>query len=264
VLAWLAVLGFGLGFGGQVFGRLDTGSGLRGDAESVLVSDVLARAAGSGAVITGLVDGREAADPAFRAELDAAVRDLRSTPGVRRVVDPWSSRDTTDNSMIARDGRAVVLQVELEGDLDGAARDRAVERVGERLRAIDAQRVLVGGEALADQEFQDQAQEDLERGEALALPFMLLLLLLVFRGVSAAVTPLAVAAVAVAGALLVLLAVSELTAVSVYSVNVVTMLGLGLAVDYSLLVVSRSGRSGPPASTRRRRSSGPCRPPAAR
>jgi putative drug exporter of the RND superfamily len=97
VLAWLAVLGFGLGFGGQVFGRLDTGSGLRGDAESVLVSDMLARAAGSGAVITGLVDGREAADPAFRAELDAAVRDLRTTPGVRRVVDPWSSRDTTDH-----------------------------------------------------------------------------------------------------------------------------------------------------------------------
>jgi putative drug exporter of the RND superfamily len=243
VLAWLAVLGFGLGFGGQVFGRLDTGSGLRGDAESVLVSDMLARAAGSGAVITGLVDGREAADPAFRAELDAAVRDLRTTPGVRRVVDPWSSRDTTDHPLIspliARDGRAVVLQVELEGDLDGAARDRAVERVGERLRAIDAQRVLVGGEALADQEFQDQAQEDLERGEALALPFMLLLLLLVFRGVIAAMTPLAVAAVAVAGALLVLLGVSELTAVSVYSVNVVTMLGLGLAVDYSLLVVSR-------------------------
>jgi len=94
VLAWLAVLGFGFGFGGQVFGRLDTGSGLRGDAESVLVSDMLARAAGGGAVITGLVDGREAADPAFRAELDAAVRDLRTTPGVRRVVEscrlPWS------------------------------------------------------------------------------------------------------------------------------------------------------------------------------
>jgi len=238
VLAWLAVLGFGFGFGGQVFGRLDTGSGLRGDAESVLVSDMLARAAGSGAVITGLVDGREAADPAFRAELDAAVRDLRTTPGVRRVVDPWSS-PAAEHPLIARDGRAVVLQVELAGNLDGAAQDRAVERVSQRLRAIDAPRVLVGGEALATEEFQDQAQEDLERGEALALPFLLLLLLLVFRGVIAAVTPLAVAAVAVGGALLVLLGVSELTAVSVYSVNVVTMLGLGLAVDYSLLVVSR-------------------------
>jgi putative drug exporter of the RND superfamily len=238
-LAWLAVLGVGFGFGGQVFGRLASGSGLRGDAESVLVSDLLARAAGSGAGITGLVDGREVADPAFRAELDAAVRDLRATPGVRRVVDPWSSGEGGGNPLIARDGRAVVLQVELDGDLDGAAQDRAIAGVGERLRATGAPRVLVGGEALANQEFQDQAQEDLERGEALALPFMVLLLLLVFRGVTAAVTPLAVAAVAVAGALLVLLGVSELTAVSVYSVNVVTMLGLGLAVDYSLLVVSR-------------------------
>jgi putative drug exporter of the RND superfamily len=238
VLTWLAVLGLGFGFGGQVFGRLDSGSGLRGDAESVLVSDLLARAAGSGAGITGLADGREVADPAFRAEVDAAVRDLRATPEVRRVVDPWSSR-AAENPLIARDGRAVVLRVELEGDLDGAAQDRAVERASQRLRAIDAPRVLVGGEALATEEFQDQAQEDLERGEALALPFMVLLLLLVFRGVIAAVTPLAVAAVAVAGALLVLLGVSELAAVSVYSVNVVTMLGLGLAVDYSLLVVSR-------------------------
>jgi putative drug exporter of the RND superfamily len=100
-------------------------------------------------------------------------------------------------------------------------------------------RVLVGGDALARREFQEGARRDLERGETLALPVMLVLLLLVFRGLLAALTPLVVAAVAVAGALLILLGVSHLTDISAYSVNVVTMLGLGLAVDYSLLVVSR-------------------------
>src|SRR4029453_13587213 len=134
--------------------------------------------------------------------------------------------------------RAVLVRVELEPDLGGAY-DQVVEGVGERLRAVDVPRVLVGGDELARDEFQEQARRDLERGETLALPVMLVLLFLVFRGVVAALTPLVVAVVAVAGALLILLGVSEVADISAYSVNVITMLGLGLAVDYSLLVVSR-------------------------
>ncbi|HEU4398310.1 MAG TPA: MMPL family transporter, partial [Actinomycetota bacterium] len=141
--------------------------------------------------------------------------------------------------LVARDGRAVQLRVEVEQGLDERVHASAVRRIEERLRAIDAPRVLVGGEDSADEEFQDQAQKDLERGERLAVPVMLLLLLLVFRGITAAVTPVLVAVVAVAGALLILLGVSEVADISVYSVNVITMLGLGLAVDYSLLVISR-------------------------
>jgi putative drug exporter of the RND superfamily len=140
---------------------------------------------------------------------------------------------------VARDGRAVLVRVELETGLPGGGFERALDQVDQRLRAVDAPRVLVGGDEIAREEFQEQAQRDLERGEALALPVMLVLLLLVFRGVVAALTPLLMAAVAVAGALLILLGVSEFADISAYSVNVITMLGLGLAVDYSLLVISR-------------------------
>jgi RND superfamily putative drug exporter len=238
VLAWVLLLGVGLGVGGQVFGRLGSGSGLRDDAESVLASDLLSRVGGGGSGITGLVDGPPADDPAFRAEVADAVEELEATPGVGRVTGPWINGQPVPG-LVARDERAVLVRVELEPDLRGPAYQRAVERVGERLRAIDAPRVLVGGEERAREEFQEQAQEDLERGEALALPVMLVLLFLVFRGFVAAVTPLLVAAVAVAGALLILLGVSEFADISAYSVNVVTMLGLGLAVDYSLLVISR-------------------------
>jgi putative drug exporter of the RND superfamily len=237
-LAWVLVLGVGIGVGGEVFGRLGTGSGLRDDAESVVVADLLGRVAGGGSGITGLVDGRPAADPAFQAEIAAAVDDLEATPGVGRVTSPWvDGREVP--GLVAADGGAVLVRVELEAGLWGGDHQQAVERVGERLRAVDAPRVLVGGEERAEEEFQEQAQEDLERGETLALPVMLVLLFLVFRGVVAAVTPLLVAIVAVAGALLILLGVSEVADISAYSVNVVTMLGLGLAVDYSLLVVSR-------------------------
>jgi len=238
VLAWVLLLGVGLGVGGQVFGRLGTGSGLRDDAESVVVSDLLSRVGGGGRGISGLIDGRPAGDPAFQAEVSAAVKDLEATPGVERVNRPWIG-DRPVPGLVARDGRAVLVRVELESRLNGPAYDRAVEQVGERLRAVDAPRVVVGGEERARDEFQEQARKDLERGETLALPVMLVLLFLVFRGVVASITPLLVAAVAVAGALLILLGISHVADISAYSVNVITMLGLGLAVDYSLLVISR-------------------------
>ncbi|HZA82679.1 MAG TPA: MMPL family transporter, partial [Actinomycetes bacterium] len=252
VLAWVLLLGVGLGVGPEVFGRLGTGSGLRDDAESVVVSDLVSRVSGSGTEITGLIDGRRADDPAFRAEVADAVEDLEAMAGVQRVIGPWAAgpevpgdqeaRGTAAREvpgLVAEDRRAVLVRVELETGLPGGGFDRAVDRVGERLRAVDAPRVLVGGDETAREEFQDQAQEDLERGETLALPVMLVLLFLVFRGVVAALTPLLVAVVAVAGALLILLGVSHAADISAYSVNVVTMLGLGLAVDYSLLVISR-------------------------
>jgi putative drug exporter of the RND superfamily len=244
--AWVVVLSVGLGFGSEVFARLGTGSGLRDDSESVVVADLLGRLGGSATELIAVVDGRDAADPAFRAEISSASADLEAVPGVRRVVAPWRAAaegppgaGAEGDRLVARDGRAVRLRLEVEQDLDERVHARAVRRIEERLRAIDAPRVLVGGEDSANEEFQDQAQEDLERGERLALPVLLLLLLLVFRGIAAAATPLLVAVVAVAGALLILLGVSEVADISTYSVNVITMLGLGLAVDYSLLVISR-------------------------
>jgi putative drug exporter of the RND superfamily len=237
VLAWVLLLAVGLAAGGQVFGRLGTGSGLRDDAESVVVSDLLSRVAGGGSGMTGLIDGRSADDPAFRAGLDRAVRDLEALPGVARVTGPFV-RGREVPGLVAGDRRAVLVTVQLETG-PGVDREQLVERAAGRLRAVDAPRVLVGGEELARDEFQEQAQRDLERGETLALPVMLVLLFLVFRGIVAALTPLVVAVVAVAGALLILLGVSQAADISAYSVNVITMLGLGLAVDYSLLVISR-------------------------
>ena len=237
VLAWGLLLAVGLAAGGQVFGRLGTGSGLRDDAESVVVSDLLSRVAGGGSGMTGLLDGRSADDPAFRAELDRAVRDLEAVPGVAKVTGPFvQGREVP--GLVAADRRAVLVTVELETG-PGVDREQLVERATGRLRAVDAPRVLVGGDELSRDEFQTQAQRDLERGETLALPVMLVLLFLVFRGIVAALTPLVVAVVAVAGALLILLGVSQVADISAYSVNVITMLGLGLAVDYSLLVISR-------------------------
>src|SRR5918993_1982098 len=141
--------------------------------------------------------------------------------------------------LVAADGRAVLVAVELAPGLGEDRFDQAVEAAEAELRRLDAPRVLVGGGPLQDREFEDQVGSDLARAELLSMPVVLVLLLVIFGGIVAAGLPVLVALVGVAGTLLALLGISAVTEVSVYSVNVVTMLGLGLAVDYALLLVSR-------------------------
>ncbi|NUU23649.1 MAG: MMPL family transporter, partial [Streptomycetaceae bacterium] len=92
---------------------------------------------------------------------------------------------------------------------------------------------------LMEREMNDQAERDLSRAELVSLPVVVLLLLVVFGGIVAAGLPLAVALVGIASTFLVLYGFSQVTDVSVYAVQVTTMLGLGLAVDYALLMVTR-------------------------
>jgi RND superfamily putative drug exporter len=118
--------------------------------------------------------------------------------------------------------------------------DRAVVEV-ERIvaRGITSAHALVGGAPLIGREAAAGAKRDLLRGEAVALPLMLGFLLLVFGGLLAASVPVLVAAASVGGTLLLLWPIANARAVSPYTVNVVTMFGLALGVDYGLLLLSR-------------------------
>ncbi len=103
----------------------------------------------------------------------------------------------------------------------------------------DEPRVVLGGGPVANQEINTTVRRDLERAELVALPIVLLLSLFVFRGVVAALLPPLVGMVAIGATLLGLRAVTQLMDVSVFALNLITGLGLGLAIDYSLLLVSR-------------------------
>ena len=95
------------------------------------------------------------------------------------------------------------------------------------------------------------------------MPILLVLLILIFRGLVAAATPLLVGVVAILGAFTVTRLLAHVTEVSVFAANIITMLGLGMAIDYALFVVSRFREElRPPATTRRSRSGAPSRPPA--
>jgi putative drug exporter of the RND superfamily len=242
---WLAVIALGGLFGGRVFDNLGIDNGYNPDTESVVADQRLSELRPEGPQIVALVEAPPT-DPAVAERLTGAAADLRAVPGVAQVLDFPSTKAP---QLVATDGQASLVQVQLKPDLDEAATTTGSgggasieDAVVGRLRAIGADggpKVLVGGGAIIGDEFSRQAEKDLARGELVALPVMAVLLLVLIGGVIASGLPIAVALAAITGGLLILYGVSELTAINEYSVNVVTMFGIGLAVDYSLLIVNR-------------------------
>jgi RND superfamily putative drug exporter len=102
-----------------------------------------------------------------------------------------------------------------------------------------ADHVTVGGTAVLDEETVVQNEKDLRKAELISLPIVLLLAVLIFGGFTAASLPLIIGIVAVPGSLLVLNGLSAFTSLHLFALNAATMLGLGLSVDYALLIVNR-------------------------
>lgn len=103
----------------------------------------------------------------------------------------------------------------------------------------DGSRILLGGTTPITQEINEQVLEDLTKAEAFAVPLTMILLTVVFGSLVSAVLPLAVGGIGVLGAFFSTWLVTLVADVSIFSINLITALGLGLAIDYSLLIVSR-------------------------
>jgi RND superfamily putative drug exporter len=234
--AWAVLFVLGIAVGSQVFDRLDADVGDIGGTESAEAAARLDALDPGGETVAAVADGVDPLDPRVAAGIAASVARLRAIPGVVEVNDPVTTRVP---QLVAGDGRAALVAVELADDLPDDQFEQTLDAVEAELRRLDAPSVLVGGGPLQDAEFEDQVAEDLARAELYSMPVVLVLLLVIFGGIVAAGLPVLVALVGVAGSLLGLLAISAATDVSTYSINVVTMLGLGLAVDYALLLVSR-------------------------
>ncbi|MFF5262834.1 MMPL family transporter [Actinomadura viridis] len=227
IAAWLAVVGAGFGVGTGVFDRLVSDVGTVPGSESGRAERLLERAAPRPESLTAVITGRAAGDPAPRQGVASAVAAVRAVPGVTEVSEPLPS---------ARTGRALLVEVTLA---PGDGQERAAEAAAERLRAVGGARVTVAGGPLSDAEFDEQAQKDVARAEMLSMPVVLVLLLVVFGGLLAAGLPLLVAVAGIGSTFGVLYAFSAVTDISVYAIQITTMLAVGLAVDYALLMVSR-------------------------
>ncbi|MEJ7875905.1 MAG: MMPL family transporter, partial [Solirubrobacterales bacterium] len=171
------------------------------------------------------------------AEGEGRVREVQEViAGIEGVRGTTGFLDNGSPAFVSNDGRSTYLAVQLE-----ATQDDEIQDTGEALVAAleDEPDVLVGGNAVAQQQINEKVESDLQRAELFAFPILFLLSLLFFRSLVAAALPLLIGGLAIVSTFLLLTVASELGSISIFALNLVTGLGLGLAIDYSLFVVSR-------------------------
>jgi putative drug exporter of the RND superfamily len=225
-------------FGGSAVTRLKSGGFDDPAAESTRAARVLREQFGAGdpnlVLLVTAKDGR-VDDPAVAAAGQALARRLAAEPDLAQVVSYWASGAP---ALKSTDGSQALVLARITGDEEDMD-TRAAALTGAYARDDPTLRVQVGGQAQVFREVGEQVEADLARAEAIAVPITLLLLVLVFASAVAGALPLAVGGFAIVGTLLVLRALAEVTDVSIYALNLTTALGLGLAIDYSLFIVSR-------------------------
>jgi RND superfamily putative drug exporter len=214
---------------------------------SRLIESELPRAGAATFTLLFSSDTLTATSPEFHAAVDAALAPLHSDPRVAAITTPYDGTALDPTKLISKDGHAIAVDVAAKDDL-ATARDYYPE-----LRALvrsDALRIQATGLLAINNGFNDVLQADLRRAETVSLPLALILLLVVFGSVVAALVPLGVGVLAVVGGIAGMYLVARVTDVSVYALNVVTLIGLGVAIDYSLFITNRfreemrRGRSG--------------------
>jgi len=227
-------------FGGGVSHKLSAGGFDDPSSESATTADALIKrfpAAGEPEFVvlvsakSGSVDG----EAVTKAGLALTTR-LSHERGVNEATSYWSLAKPPP--LKSTDGRQALIIVELRGDL--GARVKTADRLSPRYTLDNGPiRSEITGLTEVARQVSDRSGKDLERTELLTAPITGVLLVLVFGSIVAASLPLAVGLLAVAGTLLALTAISSVTEVSVFALNLTTGLGLGLSVDYGLFIVSR-------------------------
>ncbi|MFH9425687.1 MMPL family transporter [Streptomyces sp. NPDC017529] len=186
------------------------------------------------AVLASSTSGVDAA--ASTAAGQALTARLERLPEVAEVRSYWN---THQSQLRSADGRTGLLLVRLRGD--DAARTATAERLMPDISggSEGPLRLAATGEAVVEAALKVQMQQDLVHAEAIVAPAALVLLILVFGSVVAAVLPLLVGALTVLGSMAALHGIARFLDVSVFSLNLVTAVGLGLAIDYSLFITTR-------------------------
>jgi uncharacterized membrane protein YdfJ with MMPL/SSD domain len=216
VLLFVVVAGV---VGGPIAGSLQTEGGFiateSGSARAEARIEAATGTQEAPGVVTLMRDKAQAADVGAK---------LRQQPGIATV---------PEQPVLSRDGKQAYLFATLKADADEEDVIAGLEQ-----RFPETSGVLLGGPVFAQHQIGDSVSEDLGRAETLAFPILLLLSLLFFRG-RAALLPLMVGVTTVLGTFLVLSAINQAYHLSIFALNLVIGLGLGLAIDYTLFLVTR-------------------------
>jgi uncharacterized membrane protein YdfJ with MMPL/SSD domain len=219
--------------GAGVADRLDPYGADDPATESVQAADRLERAGYRETGVVVLVDGVDVESAAGRERIEALTERIRADEDVADVASFYT---TGSRDFVSRDRSSTYLAVGL-----APTEDDEIQDAGERLSAAleDEPGVVVGGGAVAQQQANEQVEKDLRTAELYAFPILFLLSLLFFRSLVAAALPLLVGGLTIVSTMLMLSVASELGSISIFALNLVIGLGLGLSIDYSLFIVSR-------------------------
>ena len=224
---------------GRAASVLSAGGWLDPGSESAAVANRLADEFGAGrgaliAVYRG-ADGADARSDAFQAAIAASLADLVKDPDVSGTI---GYAETGDARFISNDGRSAYVVVDL--NVTDEASVPLIDRFESEIHEpTDGTELLLGGYAALTRDSTEQSEQDLVRAETVSLPIAAFVLILVFTSLISAGIPLLVAGLAIPTTLALVYIVGQQVEMSVYVQNVSTMLGLALAIDYSLFMVSR-------------------------
>ncbi|MGH3915760.1 MAG: MMPL family transporter [Pseudonocardiaceae bacterium] len=229
---------FGGFWGSGTFGQLAGGAGFDDPySESARANEILTGPLGrnvADVVVMFTSDNRTVDDPAFEAAVTEAAGRV---PGesVEWIETFWT---TGSPDYVSADRRSTYIAMQLASDIEGENVTTYQESIKDRL-GVDGFEVRYGGLIPVNDQVNERTAQDLLRAELVSIPILLVLLIIIFRSVIAASLPLIVGVVVAVGSLGVLRVIGMFADLSTFAINIVTLLGLGLAIDYALIVVNR-------------------------
>ncbi|WP_149263493.1 MMPL family transporter [Actinomadura sp. K4S16] len=233
-----AALVFAAVWGTGVFGALTSSGGFdTPGSQSAEAARIAERDLGRDqADVVVLYQGRTTVDdPSFRTSVEGALAALPSDK-VAKASTFWT---TNAPQFVSRDRKATYAVLQLAGS-DEAAREDAYKAIRDDLTEVGGGLTAkVGGAVGTGVAINERVSSDIGRAEGMAMPVLLVLLVLIFGGLVSASLPLLVGGLAILGSFTALHALTYVTDVSIFAVNITTFLGLGLAIDYGLFMVSR-------------------------
>jgi RND superfamily putative drug exporter len=239
VVAALLLVAAGI-FGGSAMKHLSSGGFSDPSSPSSQADALLASRFHAGTPnLVFVVESRSGVDSAAARSVGLAVdRSLQADRQVQGALSYWTAPALRRPTLRSTDGHSALVVGQVTGG-DNVAPNRGAALAARYSGTRDGVTVVAGGQAVVQHQINTRISHDLALAEAVAIPLTLLVLVLVFGSVVAALLPVAVGVLAIVGTLAVLRALTLVTPVSVYALNLTTAMGLGLAIDYSLFIVSR-------------------------
>lgn len=227
-------------FGIPVAKHLSAGGFQDPTSESAQATQLLVDKFGQGDMdlIISVTSDAGAQSPAARAVGTDIASQLKASPYVADVTSVWTAPQSAAPALISKDGNTGLIVAGITGGESGAQK-HAKELTDRIVHDRDGVTVRAGGEAMTYVQINAQSEKDLLTMESIAIPLSFVVLVWVFGGLLAAALPLAVGGFAILGSMAVLRAITLVTDVSIFAMNLTVAMGLALAIDYTLLIISR-------------------------